>query len=154
MRFAYVDGVPVLPGLDLTVPAGQTVALVGTTGAGKTTIAKLVSRFYDPVAGRVRLDGVDLRDLDEATLRRAVVMVTQENYMFGGTVADNIRFGRPDADRGRGRGGRHARSARTSSSPRCRRATTPTSRTGAAGSRPGSGSWSRSPGRSWPTRTC
>ena len=97
VRFEYVEGVPVLPGLDLVVPAGQTLALVGTTGAGKTTIAKLVSRFYDPVAGRVLLDGVDLRRLDEETLRRAVVMVTQENYMFNGTVADNIRFGRPEA---------------------------------------------------------
>jgi ATP-binding cassette, subfamily B, bacterial len=97
VRFEYVDGVPVLPDLDLTVPAGQTIALVGTTGAGKTTIAKLVSRFYDPVAGRLLLDGVDLRDLDEPTLRRSIVMVTQENYMFGGTVSDNIRFGRPSA---------------------------------------------------------
>ena len=97
VRFEYVEGTPVLPGLDLTLPAGQTVALVGTTGAGKTTIAKLLSRFYDPTSGRVLLDGVDLRDLDEPTLRKAVVMVTQENYMFGGTVADNIRFGRPSA---------------------------------------------------------
>jgi ATP-binding cassette subfamily B protein len=95
--FSYSAGVPVLPGLDLHIPAGQTVALVGTTGAGKTTIAKLLSRFYDPTGGRVTLDGVDLRDLDEPTLRRAVIMVTQENYMFGGTVADNIRFGRPTA---------------------------------------------------------
>ena len=97
VRFEYVDGVPVLPGLDLVVPAGQTLALVGTTGAGKTTIAKLLSRFYDPVSGRVLLDGVSLRDLSENTLRRSVVMVTQENYMFNGTVADNIRFGRPTA---------------------------------------------------------
>ncbi len=97
VRFEYVPGVPVLPDLDLEVPAGQTLALVGTTGAGKTTIAKLLSRFYDPVAGRVSLDGVGLRELDETTLRRSVVMVTQENYMFNGTVADNIRFGRPDA---------------------------------------------------------
>jgi ABC-type multidrug transport system fused ATPase/permease subunit len=97
VRFEYVEGTPVLPDLDLAVPAGQTLALVGTTGAGKTTIAKLLSRFYDPVRGRVLLDGVDLRDLDEQTLRRSVVMVTQENYMFGGTVADNIRFGRPEA---------------------------------------------------------
>ena len=97
VRFEYVDGVPVIPRFDLDVPAGQTLALVGTTGAGKTTLAKLLSRFYDPLAGRILLDGIDLRDLDEATLRSAVVMVTQENYLFGGTVADNIRFGKPSA---------------------------------------------------------
>lgn len=97
VRFEYVDGVPVLPGLDLTVPAGQTLALVGTTGAGKTTLAKLVSRFYDPTAGEIRIDGVDLRHLDDETLRRSIVMVTQENYLFNGSVADNIRFGRPEA---------------------------------------------------------
>jgi ABC-type multidrug transport system fused ATPase/permease subunit len=97
VRFSYGDGPPVLPDLHVRIPAGQTVALVGTTGAGKTTIAKLVSRFYDPSEGRVRLDGVDLRELDEETLRRAIVMVTQESYLFGGTVADNIRFGRPEA---------------------------------------------------------
>ncbi|MGO4603191.1 ABC transporter ATP-binding protein [Terrabacter sp. 2YAF2] len=97
VRFAYVEGAPVLPDLDLTVPAGQTVALVGTTGAGKTTIAKLATRFYDPTAGAVLLDGVDLRRIASDDLRRAVVMVTQENYLFSGTVADNIRFGRPDA---------------------------------------------------------
>jgi ABC-type multidrug transport system fused ATPase/permease subunit len=97
VAFSYVDGVPVLPDLDLTVPAGQTVALVGTTGAGKTTLAKLATRFYDPVDGRVLLDGVNLRDLDSQTLRSAVVMVTQENYLFTGTIADNIRFGRPEA---------------------------------------------------------
>ena len=97
VRFEYVAGRPVLPGLDLTVPAGQTGALVGTTGAGKTTIAKLVTRFYDPTAGSVTLDGVDLRDVAQAELRHHVVMVTQENFMFGGTIADNIRFGRPEA---------------------------------------------------------
>jgi ATP-binding cassette, subfamily B, bacterial len=97
VRFSYVDDVPVLPDFDLHIPAGETMALVGTTGAGKTTIAKLLSRFYDPTDGRVTLDGVDLRRLDEQTLRSSVVMVTQENYMFGGTVADNIRFGRPGA---------------------------------------------------------
>jgi ABC-type multidrug transport system fused ATPase/permease subunit len=95
--FSYVPGRPVLPDLRLHVPAGQTVALVGTTGAGKTTIAKLIARFYDPSSGAVTLDGVDLRDLAQADLRRHVVMVTQENFMFEGTVADNIRFGRPDA---------------------------------------------------------
>ena len=97
VAFGYVPGRPVLPGLNLRVPAGQTVALVGTTGAGKTTIAKLIARFYDPTSGSVTLDGVDLRDLAQSDLRRHVVMVTQENFMFDGTVADNIRFGRPDA---------------------------------------------------------
>ncbi|MDT5335155.1 MAG: ATP-binding cassette, subfamily bacterial [Mycobacterium sp.] len=97
VEFSYVPGRPVLPGLNLNVPAGQTVALVGTTGAGKTTIAKLIARFYDPTAGSVTLDGVDLRDVAQAELRRHVVMVTQENFMFEGTVAENIRFGRPDA---------------------------------------------------------
>ncbi|MET0474839.1 MAG: ABC transporter ATP-binding protein [Mycobacterium sp.] len=97
VSFAYVPDRPVLPELNLHIPAGQTVALVGTTGAGKTTIAKLIARFYDPTSGAVTLDGVDLRDLAQAELRRHVVMVTQENFMFEGTVADNIRFGRPDA---------------------------------------------------------
>jgi ATP-binding cassette, subfamily B, bacterial len=96
VHFAYRDAV-VLPGLDLHIPAGQTVALVGATGAGKTTIARLVARFYDPVEGAVQLDGVDLRDLSEADLRRGVVMVTQENFLFADTVAENIRFGRPGA---------------------------------------------------------
>jgi ABC-type multidrug transport system fused ATPase/permease subunit len=97
VRFSYVEDRPVLPDLELEVPAGMTLALVGTTGAGKTTLAKLVSRFYDPTAGRITLDGVDLRDLTEDDLRASVVMVTQENFLFNGTVADNIRFGRPEA---------------------------------------------------------
>src|SRR6476646_10364236 len=97
VHFSYVPERPVLPDLSLSVPAGQTVALVGTTGAGKTTIAKLIARFYDPTAGSVTLDGIDLRDVSQSELRRHVVMVTQENFMFDGTVADNIRFGRPDA---------------------------------------------------------
>ncbi|WP_323096594.1 ABC transporter ATP-binding protein [Intrasporangium sp. YIM S08009] len=97
VRFEYVPGTAVLPDLDLTVPAGQTLALVGTTGAGKTTLAKLATRFYDPTSGTVSLDGTDLRRVTSADLHRAVVMVTQENYLFSGSVADNIRFGRPDA---------------------------------------------------------
>lgn len=100
VRFGYVPDRPVLPSLSLKIPAGQTVALVGTTGAGKTTIAKLIARFYDPASGSVTLDGVDLRDLEQTALRRHVVMVTQENFMFDGTVADNIRFGRPEATDG------------------------------------------------------
>ena len=97
VSFGYLAEHPVLSEFTLTVPAGQTVALVGTTGAGKTTIAKLIARFYDPERGSVTLDGVDLRALAQADLRRHVVMVTQENFLFSGTVADNIRFGRPDA---------------------------------------------------------
>jgi ABC-type multidrug transport system fused ATPase/permease subunit len=99
VRFGYRGDRPVLPRLDLEIPAGQTVALVGATGAGKTTIARLLARFYDPVEGRVTLDGVDLRQLSERDLRRAVVIVTQENFLFSGTVADNIAFGRPGASR-------------------------------------------------------
>ncbi len=87
----------VLPGLDLDIPAGQTVALVGETGAGKTTVARLLARFYDPTAGRVLLDGVDLRDLPDPVLRREVVLITQESFLFEGTVAENVRLGRPQA---------------------------------------------------------
>lgn len=95
--FGYTADQHVLSGMSLSVPAGQTVALVGTTGAGKTTIAKLIARFYDPQSGSVMLDSVDLRRIEQNELRRQVVMVTQENFLFSGTVADNIRFGRPDA---------------------------------------------------------
>jgi ATP-binding cassette subfamily B protein len=97
--FHYREGSPVLPRFDLRIPAGQTVALVGETGAGKTTVARLIGRFYDPVAGRVLLDAIDLRDLGVDDLRRAVVTVTQENFLFSGSVADNIEFGRPGASR-------------------------------------------------------
>jgi ABC-type multidrug transport system fused ATPase/permease subunit len=99
VTFSYRRDRIVLADLNLHIPAGQTVALVGPTGAGKSTVAKLVSRFYDPVRGTVSLDGVDLRDLSDADLRRAVVMVTQENFLFSGTIAENIAFGRPGASR-------------------------------------------------------
>ncbi|WP_279581189.1 ABC transporter ATP-binding protein [Fodinicola feengrottensis] len=87
-----------LPRFDLTLVPGQTVAVVGATGAGKTTLAKLLARFYDPTHGRVLLDGVDLRYLTTAELRRAVVMLTQEAFIFSGTIAENIALGRPDAN--------------------------------------------------------
>ncbi|MEU8849569.1 ABC transporter ATP-binding protein [Streptomyces sp. NPDC048564] len=99
VRFGYRTGGEVLPRFDLTFPAGQTVAVVGSTGAGKSTLAKLLARFYDPSDGRVLLDGVDLRDLAVPELRRGVVMVTQEAFLFSGTVAENIAIGRPDATR-------------------------------------------------------
>ncbi|MFF7993160.1 ABC transporter ATP-binding protein [Kitasatospora xanthocidica] len=98
-RFAYRTGKEVLPPFDLRIPAGQTVAVVGATGAGKSTVAKLLARFYDPTDGRIRLDGVDLRELATPELRRGVVMVTQESFLFSGTVAENIAIGRPGATR-------------------------------------------------------
>jgi len=98
VRFGYREA-PVLPGLDLTIPAGQTVALVGATGAGKTTIARLMARFYDPGQGRVLLDGVDVRQLSEQSLRNEVVLITQENFLFSGSIADNIELGKPGATR-------------------------------------------------------
>jgi ATP-binding cassette, subfamily B, bacterial len=96
VTFGYRDHL-VLPGLELDIPAGQTVALVGETGAGKTTIARLLGRFYDPRSGRVTLDGTDLRRLPDPVLRTEVIVITQENFLFEGSVADNIRLGRPDA---------------------------------------------------------
>jgi ATP-binding cassette subfamily B protein len=99
VRFAYRTGGEVLPSFDLTLGAGQTVAVVGSTGAGKSTLAKLLARFYDPTEGRVLLDGTDLRELSVPELRRGVVMVTQEAFLFSGTVAENIAIGRPEATR-------------------------------------------------------
>lgn len=97
VTFGYSGEKTILPNFSLDIPAGQTIALVGTTGAGKSTLAKLISRFYDPSLGRVALDGIDLRSLHPKDLRRAIVMVTQEAYLFSGTVADNIALGKPDA---------------------------------------------------------
>lgn len=97
VEFEYVEGRPTLHRLNLDIPAGQRLALVGETGAGKSTIAKLIARFYDVTHGQLTLDGVDLRDLSDEQLRREVVMVTQEAYLFKGTVADNIRLGNPAA---------------------------------------------------------
>jgi ATP-binding cassette, subfamily B, bacterial len=96
--FAYRD-TPVLRRMSFLIPAGQTVALVGETGAGKSTIARLIARFYDPTEGVVRLDGVDLRQVSERDLRNAIVMVTQESFLFSGSVAENIGFGQPRASR-------------------------------------------------------
>ncbi|WDH79592.1 ABC transporter ATP-binding protein [Microbacterium esteraromaticum] len=97
VTFGYNGEKTILPNFTLDIPSGQTIALVGTTGAGKSTLAKLISRFYDPSIGTVTLDGVDLRMLHPKDLRRAIVMVTQEAYLFSGTVADNIALGKPDA---------------------------------------------------------
>jgi ABC-type multidrug transport system fused ATPase/permease subunit len=97
VRFGYGLGPEVLHELDLDVPAGTTVALVGHTGAGKSTIAKLLARFYDPRDGRITIDGHDLRDVTQASLRHQLGIVPQEGFLFAGTVTENIAFGRPDA---------------------------------------------------------
>ncbi|MCX2925363.1 ABC transporter ATP-binding protein [Streptomyces sp. NEAU-W12] len=97
VRFAYGDEEEALGGIDLDIPAGQTVAFVGETGAGKSTLVKLVARFYDPTGGRVTVDGTDLRDLDITAYRRRLGVVPQEAYLFPGTIRDAIAYGRPDA---------------------------------------------------------
>jgi ATP-binding cassette subfamily B protein len=97
VRFGYGDGPDVLHDLSLDVESGTTVALVGHTGAGKSTIAKLLARFYDPRAGRITIDDVDLRDVTQESLRRQLGIVPQEGFLFAGTVTENIAFGRPDA---------------------------------------------------------
>lgn len=99
VSFGYRKGREVVHGLTLSIPAGQTVALLGDTGAGKSTVARLLARFYDPREGSVRIDGFALPDLSETDLRRAVAMVTQESFLFTGSVAENVAFGKPDATR-------------------------------------------------------
>ena len=129
-----------LPGLDLTIPAGQTVALVGATGAGKTTIARLMARFYDPGQGRVLLDGVDLRQLSEPSLRREVVLITQENFLFSGSDRGQHRAGQAGRDPGRDRGGGAGHRRARVHLARSRTATTSRWASAAGGCRPASAS--------------
>jgi ATP-binding cassette, subfamily B, bacterial len=99
VHFSYpgVVGSEALRGVDIDIAAGETVALVGETGAGKSTIVKLVARFYDPTQGRVLVDGIDIRDLELGAFRRQLGVVPQEAFLFTGTIRDNIAYGRPDA---------------------------------------------------------
>jgi ATP-binding cassette subfamily B protein len=93
----YVEGEPVLKGINLTAKPGQTVAIVGPTGAGKTTIANLIPRFYDITGGSLKIDGHDVRDVTAASIRSQIAVVLQDSFLFSDTVMENIRFGRPDA---------------------------------------------------------
>jgi len=99
LHFAHRGGLSVLRGVSLHVPAGGSLGILGPTGAGKSTLVQLLPRFYDPDRGRILLDGVDLRDLDVHELRAAVGLVFQESFLFSGTVADNVAYGRPEATR-------------------------------------------------------
>ena len=98
--FRYVDGPLVLTGIDLAIAPGETIAIVGPTGAGKSTLVSLLARFYDPVAGRILVDGHDLRDLSLSGLRRNLGAVLQDPFLFSGTIAENIAYGALDASRG------------------------------------------------------
>lgn len=97
VSFCYPDGTEALKGVTFTLEPGTSLALVGPSGSGKSTIADLVLRFYDPTHGRILFDGVDLRELDTAWLREQIGVVPQQNFLFAGTIADNIRLGKPDA---------------------------------------------------------
>jgi ATP-binding cassette subfamily B protein len=97
LTFSYGSGPPVLTDVDLVLPIGEKLALVGPTGAGKSTLAKLMARLYDPTAGRVTFGGIDLRDAELTSLRTQITVVPQEGYLFHGTIRDNVRIGRPDA---------------------------------------------------------
>jgi ABC-type multidrug transport system fused ATPase/permease subunit len=97
VRFAYAEGRPVLEDVDLVIPAGRTVALIGRTGSGKTTLAALVPRFYEASAGRVLVDGIDVRDLQRRSLRREIGVISQDPFLFSASIRDNIAFGMPDA---------------------------------------------------------
>jgi ATP-binding cassette subfamily B protein/subfamily B ATP-binding cassette protein MsbA len=99
VNFGYAPGTPVLHDIDLRVAAGETVAIVGATGAGKSTLVSLIPRFFDPTAGRVLVDGHDVRDYQVQTLRRQISVVLQDSFLFPMTIADNIAYGRPDATR-------------------------------------------------------
>jgi ATP-binding cassette subfamily B protein len=99
VTFAYGSGPPTLRDIDLTVEPGTTVALVGATGSGKSTLVQLLARLYDPTDGRVRIDGADVRELDLASLRAAIAVVDDDPFLFSDTVAANIAYGRPDATR-------------------------------------------------------
>ena len=124
VSFQYRDNDPVLQDIDVTIAPGQVVALVGASGAGKTTLVRLLPRFYDPTAGHLEIDGVDLRSVTLRSLRMQIGIVPQEPVLFGGSVAENIAYGQPGASVEQVRAAARGRRTRSSSSRPCRRATT------------------------------
>ena len=147
MAFGYDPEAPVLKDVSFTITPGQLVGIVGTTGGGKSTVVSLIPRFYDPIGGRVLIDGIDLKDLELASLRAKIGYVLQDTVLFHGTVRENIAYGRPECDGGGDRRRRQARQRASSSSPRCRTATTRWSATAGSRCRAASGSASASRGR-------
>ena len=97
VHFGYRENLPVLRDINLDIPAGTMVALVGPTGAGKTSIANLIARFYDVSAGEILIDGIDIREVEQRSMRSQMGLVSQDPFIFAGTIADNIRFGKPEA---------------------------------------------------------
>ena len=138
VTFAYGRD-PVLHGIDLDIPAGSCVALVGMSGGGKSTLARLVGRFYDPREGAVRVDGNDLREIDLVHYRRQLGVVLQDPFLFAGSIADNLRSPRPTRATSTSRR-RRARSASTASPRASRRASTTSCARAARASRPASAS--------------
>ncbi len=154
VRFAYPSGPDVLTDVDLTIAARTRVAVVGETGSGKTTFAKLLTRLMDPTPGPCSLSGVPLTHVRFASLRRRVVLVPQDGFLFDATIAENVRFARPVSDRRRTSAGLHRVGPDRLGGWACRLACRRRSASGARRCRWASGSWSPWYGRMWPTPTC
>ena len=124
VSFSYKEAVPLIDDMSLDVAPGQMIAIVGPTGAGKTTLVNLLMRFYDVDSGAIRVDGVDIRELKRGALRRMFGMVLQDTWLFSGTIRENIAYGRERRQRRRDRATRRRRRRRITSSARCPRTTT------------------------------